>query len=323
MPILLQKAWLHFLLIGACLYALQQSLLVPEAPIVYLPTANKIAELRVQWLRTTGRPPSEQQMQLLIDNEVNQEILLQEAIRRGWHLSDGVVRERLIRDMRFLDPDSQDSDERLINTAIELELHENDLVARRRLIQRMEMWAVAPIREQRPNEATLQALYQQQIEVLQLPPRVKFHHVFISSDKHADSQQQAQAVLQQLQQQPSIENAQSLTDPFLHGLSFNLLSEKQIARYFGEQFARDFIQLAANSSAQSQWLGPISSSYGEHLLMIENYQPTAPKSFQQVKKQLIAQWRRQQEKQALQALLNDLQQRYQRQPNPEGMMNVQ
>jgi hypothetical protein len=323
MLVLLQKAWLHFMLIGVGLYALQQSLLPPVLPIVYLPTADKVAELRGQWLRTTGRPPSEQQIQLLIDNEVNQEILLQEAIRRGWHLSDSVVQQRLIRDMRFLDPDSQDSDERLINTAIEMELHENDLVTRRRLIQRMEMWAFASSREQLPDQAALQTLYKKQSETLQRPARVKFQHVFISSDKHADSQQQAQVVLQQLAERPTIEHARSLTEPFLHGLNFNLLSEKQVGRYFGEHFARDVIQLAANTPPQSQWLGPISSSYGEHLLLIERYEPAAPKSFQQVEKQLIAQWRRQQEQQALNALLGELRQRYRLQPDPEGVINAQ
>lgn len=60
--------------------------------------------------------PTEQQWQQILADEIDEEILYREALTRQWHLTDSVVRQRLIRNMRFLNPKTQD-DEALIDAA--------------------------------------------------------------------------------------------------------------------------------------------------------------------------------------------------------------
>ena len=78
----IKKPWLHFLVIGAVLYSLQSGLQPKVLAQIALPTEDRVAQLRGQWLRSTGYPPTEKQVQQLIDNEVNQEILFQEVMRK-------------------------------------------------------------------------------------------------------------------------------------------------------------------------------------------------------------------------------------------------
>ncbi len=304
-----KKPWLHFLLIGALLYILQATLQTVPRVTIQLPSEERIAELRGQWLRSTGYPPSAEQVQQLVDDEINQEILFQQALRLQWHLTDAVVRQRLIRDVLFVDPENNSDEQALFEQAIELGLHENDLVVRRRLVQRMEMMAYAPIRLGAVDEQALQSIYENNPTAFVQSPRIKFRHVFISSDRHAEAVQQARSRLQQLST-VTAESSSRLSDPFLHGLQFNSLNESQIARYFGADFSRELFQQVQYEAWQDRWLGPITSSYGEHLVWIEAAQTAQQKPFAEVRKTIVSQWRREREQQALNEMIKQLRREY-------------
>ena len=305
----LRKPWLHFLMIGAALYILQPTLQPGQLPAIAAPTEERVAELRGQWLRSTGYPPTVKQLQLLIDNELDQEMLFQQALRYQWHLSDPVVRQRLVRDMLFIDPDSSSDEDALFKQALDLQLHLNDLVVRRRLIQRMEMTAFAQVRESEVDELALQQLYNMHLADYVQPPRIYFHHLFFSRDQHADPQQLASVVKQELS---GFERGQveTYSDPFMHGFEFRGLDEAQIARYFGADFSRLLFGQLKKNAWQQRWIGPLSSSYGEHLVWIDEVEPAQQKSFQEVRKQILSHWRREQEQLALQRMLKQLRSEY-------------
>jgi hypothetical protein len=306
---ILNKPWLHFLIVGLCLYLGEQWWQSPSLKIVIPPSEEKVAELRGQWLRSSGRPPSDVELQQLIDNEIVQEILFQEALDKKWHITDSVVRQRLIRDMRFLEPDSTDNDKQLFETALVMQLHENDLVVRRRLIQRMEMLAYATVPQAAPDAGILRLRLQEQLDRFIHPQQITFKHIFLSRDKHPQTPLAAKQLLKEIDLLEA-ELAVSTGDPFIHGLSFNRLNEKQVARYFGVDFASDIMQLGENEIAAHLWQGPISSSYGEHLVWVESFRPTKAKVFSEVEKQLLAEWRREQERQALKDMTAKLRKRY-------------
>lgn len=311
----IRKPWLHFVVIGALLYAGQTFFSAPEVDVIEPPSAQKIAEMRGLWLRTTGRPITPQQLQQLINDTIEREMLYREAIKRQWHLHDPVVRERLVRDMRFLDPDSTKDDRRLFKQAIQSSLHENDLVVRRRLIQMMELSAFATVRDQQPKEAVLQSLFEARSEQFMKPSTVAFEHIFISRDKHPAPLDRAEQLLANLtkDQQVCRDNAKALaeSDAFLHGLQFQTLSSRQAERYFGAAFVEQLMAVAAQQQVDSpRWLGPLSSSYGQHLVCINNYQPPQPQTFADVRHLLLADWQRQQQQNALRELIKQLRERY-------------
>lgn len=309
MPNFLKKPWLHFLLVGTALYLLQSSLQSQQLAEIALPSEDRVAELRGQWLRSTGRPPTKQQLQQLIDHEINQEILFQEALRYRWHLTDPVVRQRLIRDVLFVDPDNEGDDESLFDQALELELQLNDLVVRRRLVQRMEMMAFAPARQGAVDEVELQAVYERQRGDYVRAPLIDFQHIFISRDQHEQPRQLALLTREQL---ADFESSQihRYSDPFMHGFEFKGLNESQLARYFGADFSARLFEQLGGDKGQQQWLGPLASSYGQHLVWVEHYEPAKQKPFLDVRKQILAQWRREQEQLALKRLIQQLRSEY-------------
>ena len=305
----IKKPWLHFLVIGAVLYSLQSGLQPQQLAEIALPTEERVAQLRGQWLRSTGYPPTEKQVQQLIDREVNQEILFQEALRYQWQQTDPVIRQRLIRDVLFVDPDNDGDEQALFEQALDLQLHLNDLVVRRRLIQRMEMMAFAPIRQGPVDEVALLVNYENHLDDYVRAPLISFEHIFISRDQHADPQQRALSVQEKL----SVLDGQTIntfSDPFMHGFEFTGLSQVQLSRYFGADFAKQLFAKIANADWQQRWLGPLASSYGQHLVWVKQVEPAQQKPFEQVRKQILAQWRREQERLALQGLINQLRSEY-------------
>jgi len=289
--------WLHFLLIGAMLFIGRTLSQDPAAPAIDGPTTQRVALLRGEWLRTTGKLPSVAQLQTLIEQETDRTLLFEEALRHGLHLTDAVVVQRLLRNMRFIDSDLIDVDaELVIAAAIELGLHRNDPVVRRRLVQRMEQSAYASVRDNDPDDAALRAVYTDNPTAYLQPAMIEFDHVYFSADQHVAAAAKATSLAKEMQGRSFAEAAQR-GDPFVHGHSFGPLTGQQIARYFGQSFADElFSERSTNRSAP---YGPVRSSYGEHLVWIKGLRAPAVKPFVDVRRDILREWRAQQEKQAL------------------------
>jgi hypothetical protein len=70
-------------------------------------------------------------------------------------------------------------------------------------------------------------------------------------------------------------------DFFQLGYEFVDLSEKRMKRDFGESF----VQQLQNKPLQ-QWLAPIESVYGTHLVYLQQFSPGVPAAFSDVKNQI-------------------------------------
>ncbi len=62
-----------------------------------------IARLKTDWIQNFRRPPTQQELDGLIDQEVAEEIYYREALRLGLDKNDPVIRRRLFTKMRFVD----------------------------------------------------------------------------------------------------------------------------------------------------------------------------------------------------------------------------
>ncbi len=104
----LREPLLHFLLIGAALFALY-GWVNPGAyddDHVIVVDAGRIAQLRTQFERTWSRPPGPQEMDNLVDGYVNDEIFYRQALALGLDGDDAVIRRRLRQKMEFLTEDA-------------------------------------------------------------------------------------------------------------------------------------------------------------------------------------------------------------------------
>ncbi len=105
LPGVLREPLLHFLLLGAALFALYAAFGDDKAPV----PANRIevtqadvARLAGQFEATWRRPPSGEERAALIDAFVREEILVREARALGLDRDDTAVRQRLAQKMQFL-----------------------------------------------------------------------------------------------------------------------------------------------------------------------------------------------------------------------------
>jgi len=240
-----------------------------------------------------GRLPTQSEFEILLARETDDEILFREALRLGIETRDQVVRQRLLMNMRFLQPESINNEEQLLAAATAMHMHRKDLVIRRRLIQVMRMMLAAPADQESPSARELADLLVELQEQFTTPRRISFSHVFFSSDLRAGKETvDALAVRSILQSKKSdAKVALNQGDPFLTGYEFSLLTENQVSAYFGRAFAHEIFQLQPGL-----WSQPVDSAYGIHLVLpLEIRAAEAPVAESpEVRKKLLLEWRRRQ-----------------------------
>lgn len=256
----LRQPLLHFLLLGSLLF-LGQDLLPRPAETIPISAAD-IERLRQDWTRDTGRLPTPAQLRVSVDRWLEDEALLREARRRGLDHSDAVARRRLLMNLRFAYPETALDDAALLREAELLEMQHSDLVARRRLVQAMEQQLLVEI-EWSAEELDAYIAAHPQRYAAQL--RYSFRQAYLAPSRSAD---EAAQMLAALQAQPAPERLPG--DAFLLGERFNALTETEIARQFGPSLAQ-----AIASAAPGEWIGPLASPYGLHLLQLERRERAA------------------------------------------------
>lgn len=160
----LREPLLHFLIAGFALFALYggfNGTTANQDPQRIEITADDIQRIEISWRARWQRPPTDQQLQGMLDEYVREEILYREALKLGLEKGDTIIRRRLAQKMDFLAED------------------------------------VASLRE--PAPGVLEAWYNKHQDQYAPPPLATFHHVFFALDKRgANAQAQAQAALRGL-----------------------------------------------------------------------------------------------------------------------------
>lgn len=141
---LLREPLLHFLVIGALLFAGIAVARTMQRPPLRI-DARELEQLAAYWEMQTQRPPTRAELAAIIQERVDEEVLAREAVRLGLDKDDMIVRRRLAQKMAFA---SQD---------------------------------VAAIAE--PDEATLQAFYDKTRDRYASPARLALRHVFFNADR--------------------------------------------------------------------------------------------------------------------------------------------
>jgi len=299
----LKQPLLHFMVIGLLLFTGSHYLEKQQRETIEPLDKETVQGLRDDWIRQTGRLPSQQQLNAMQQQELESRMLFAEALRRNYHRDDTVVLQRLLRDAEFLGIEG--SDEEKIRAAMTLGVHLSDEVIKRRMVQRVERSGRLRYIES-PTAADLQALYEAENQRWIVPARYSFRHIFYSADRPEDPQQRAAGDLAKLGK-GAVESAAGLGDPFLHGQELNNRSLQDMTFMFGAQFS-DALQL--QEIVTQEWFGPLPSAYGQHLLRVSEIYPESRRSFAEVKPKLEQLWRDEQERQSLRQYIGDLRQRY-------------
>jgi len=277
---LLSRPWLHFLILGSCLFFIERWLNPPPRPVVGPLAETRVESLKRQWFSTTGRMPGDAQLQAMISAELDREILFREALELDIHLYDPVVRQRLVRNMHFLRLGEGKSEEELYRAALRMELHLGDEVVKRRLIQVMEQLLLSRYPPPQPSEEDIARAFETRRDELRRPPRYTIEHLFFSRERSGD----AVAVKARIEAEGlTAEQARQFSSPFLPGYRFAAQSPAQLARNFGAGFVLNFESAGPQAG---HWVGPVESTYGMHLVWVESLEGARDARLEEVSAQL-------------------------------------
>ena len=170
-------------------------------------------------------------------------------------------------------------EEVLYREAKSLGLDRDDTVIRRRLAQKIEFLAQDLATQDEPSDVELETFFQEQPDIFREPPRVTFNHVYVSRDSRgAAADSDAAEILEALRggSDPSQQG-----DRFMLQRRYVRKSPDEVARHFGSRFAAEIIELPAD-----EWVGPVESGYGIHLVFVESLEEAYLPEFEEVKQQI-------------------------------------
>jgi PPIC-type PPIASE domain len=269
---LLREPLLHFLVLGAALFGLFSMIdrKDAEAPAKIIISAARVATLADGFARTWRRPPTEQELQGLIEEYIRDEIFYREGRAAGLDRDDFVIRRRVRQKMEFLAEDMATAE---------------------------------------PTDEELAAYLASNPERFRTEDRLTFHQVFLSATRRgstldADAKQIAETLSRT--SAPADAATVPIGDPFLLGEEFRAMSQSDVARTFGEGFAK---QLSAVEPGR--WQGPIPSSFGVHFVLVDERAKGSLPPLDTVREAVQREWLNARRVEAEQKLYRALRDRYQ------------
>jgi len=226
---LLRQPLLHFLLLGAAIFALNAWLGRggDQSRTITIKAAD-VARMADVWERQWRRPPTAAELRGLVEQQIHEEIFYREALAQGLDKDDTIVRRRLAQKLEFL---------------------AEDLTA-------------DPV----PTQADLDSFYKANPERYREPPKVSFSHLYFSRDRHgADTEAIAARAFARLRAEPALDPValRALGDPFMLQNDFADRTPAELDRLFGGDFGEQIVALPTGA-----WQGPIASGYGLHLILV-------------------------------------------------------
>jgi hypothetical protein len=199
---LLREPLLQFLVLGAALFGFFHLVdkKKAEAPEKIVISSARIANLADGFSRTWRRPPSNEELQGLVDDYIRDEVFYREGRAAG--------------------------------------LDRDDVIIRRRVRQKMEFFA-EDMSAQEPSEAQLTAYLESNPERFRTEDRITFRQIFLSATRRAGAiDDDSKHLTDVLAHADATVDATALGDAFLLGEEFQAVSQSEVAGIFGGGFAK-------------------------------------------------------------------------------------
>ena len=156
-------------------------------------------------------------------------------------------------------------DEILFREAMAMDLDDRDLVIQRRLVQKLTFVFEDLVETVEPADDELKDYLQKNPNRYRIPEIISFSQIYFNPDKRKDVTKEAEKLLARLKSaQSPPEEAVSLGDTIMIDTTFRKKSPIEVARTLGKQFADELF-----SASEMGWQGPMMSTFGLHLVYIE------------------------------------------------------
>lgn len=182
----------------------------------------------------------------------------------------------------------------------------NDTVIRRRIRQKME-FVVEDIAElAQPTAAELEAWLAEHADDYKRPGRFRFRQIFLNPSEHGDAlEANATVILGTLRAAPADFDPRPLGDPALFEHAFPDIAARDVDKTFGDDFAQ---QLAG--AEVGAWSGPVTSTYGLHLVFVDQHVPGDLPPLAEVRAAVARDWSYAERRAAAERFYSDLVGRY-------------
>ena len=270
---LLREPLIHFLVIGALLFAaygfMQRGRHNAQSPKEIQLTVDDLGQIVLLFRSQWARDPSPTELRNLVEQKVKEEILYREAVAMGLEKGDTIVKRRMAQKMQFLAED------------------------------------VAAAREPTPDQ--LKEWFATNTNKFAMPGRYSLRHVYFSPDKRgANARDDAANALTRLAGQPVDSNlAASLGDQFMFQDYYGDRTPESLAKEFGPQFA-----VAVERLKPGSWQGPIESGLGWHLVFVDSVIPGREPAFEEVEGDVKIAWLAQQKTEAWEKAYKEIRAKY-------------
>jgi hypothetical protein len=264
---------IHFLLLGTALFVIQGW--ASQAEEEEQDSSRRIdisvgliERLQETWTKQRKRPPTEKELQGLVDGHLKEEIFYREALQMGLDQNDTIIRRRLTQKMGFLIED------------LGVPSH--------------------------PSEESLKTFFAKNAERYREPARINFTHIYFSKDYRDNAEADAVALLEEFKAQAKPpKRASKHGDAFMLNNNYANQSWQKVAQSFGQAFADAVFKLEPDN-----WQGPVKSAYGFHLVRVSQGSESRLKTLDEVRDEVIRDWRYTSRKEANQKAYAKLREKY-------------
>lgn len=301
MHALARQPLFHFLLLGALLLGASRVLapwIEPAEAITV--TAADVERVQRSWVNQMQQQPTPTELSAALRRWLDEEILLREALRLNLDRTDSVTRRRLLMNLRFADPDTQQDDETLLREARAMGMSTRDMVARSRLIELMSQRIASGVNL---SDAEVRAYVAKHPDRYAAEARYDVRQFFFSRDqRHDAAHEDAERCARQLKMRTE---SSCTADAFLLGAHFLGQTPEDLVRAFGQPVSDSIMRLPPQ-----HWSEPIESLYGWHLFRVESAQSAVIQDYAQVRQRAAYALLAERENQAVDKALEKLRNRY-------------
>lgn len=254
MKTLLHEPLVHFLLLGAALFAVYAYVSgIPassgELTTQIALTPQEVLELTTYHMQQTRRAPTPDEMNQLVERLVQDEVLYREAMAMGIDKHDPVVKSHLAKKMRGMTEGFIDVPD--------------------------------------PSASELQAWYVKNTDKFRVPARASFRQVFFAADRRGEKAKPdaAEALTKLAGQGKDSQLAGTLGDPANSSDHYDSVSPDELQKMYGPEFVT-----AIAKASKGSWQGPVQSSKGWHLVFVDSYDAGGAPDFSEIEPAVKKAW---------------------------------
>ena len=203
----------------------------------------------------------------------------------------------------------------LYREALSLGLDRDDYVMQRRLVQRLEftLAALSPV-DSPLSEQDLLDYFEENQNNYREPARITFTHVYLNPELLlAGEIEQQSAALLEILKKDKVDFSESLGygDRFLYHRNYVGRPFEDIVSHFGERMAGALFTEGERWQVAGDWVGPLHSEHGVHLVRVRQMSEASVPSFDQLRPRLERDVLRERQRQALDEAIQRIIESYQ------------